>query len=143
MATTIYKTKDGKEFESEMEAIRHEKTLEKKVEVNVTQELMFNLIERASFNGFDGEKAVKFLKKNKELWKGATMGNDYYYTLRDIEDDMWHADTLKVLCETEENAEILKKKIKTSLSPDEISLEPLSNSSMDRGQKLVIRAWWD
>lgn len=140
---TVYKTDDGKEFDLERDALYHEQSLRKNDEINGTQELMFQLIERASFNGFDGEKTVKFLRKNRSLWDGVTMGNDDYYTLRDIEDDSWHADTLKILAR-EGCAEELKKKVKQSLSPDEISIEPLSSSrSADSEGKKVIRAWWD
>jgi hypothetical protein len=138
----IFRTKDGKEFDYERDAIYHEKSLEKSTEINATQSLMFDLIKRASFNGFDGEQAVKFLIRNRDLWKGVTMGNEEYYTLRDIDEDSWHADTLKVLAVDENAAQTLKKKIKASLSPDEISIENLSSSAVG-DQGTVVRAWWD
>lgn len=138
----IFRTKDGKEFETESDAINHESSLEKDTTINTMQELMFKIIERASFNGFDGQKTVKFLRRNKSLWRGVTMGNDDYYTLRDIEDDIWNADTLKILCVAGKEQE-LKKKVKASLSPDEISIESLNDDAFGGRESKVIRAWWD
>lgn len=137
----IYRTKDNQVFDNERDAIYHEKTLEKNADVNVTQMLVFDLIKRASFNGFDGEKAVSYLVKNKDKWIGV-MPEVEYYALRDIDDDSFNIDTLLVRCLDEDTARLFMPLLKINLSPDEINVEEFKG---DYGVKTknIIRLWWD
>jgi hypothetical protein len=137
----IYRTKDGVEFESESDAIYHEKSLQKNTEINATQMLVFDLIKRASFNGFDGEHTVNYLTKNKDKWVGV-MPEVEDYALRDIDDDSFHIDTVLVKCKNEETAKEFKDLLKRNLSPDEISLE-VDTQDYNGKAKRIIRMWWD
>jgi hypothetical protein len=137
----IYKTKDNKEFETEQEAVYHEKSLEKNTSVNTTQMMVFDLIKRASFNGFDGEHTVNYLIKNKDKWIGV-MPEIEDYALRDIDDDSFHIDTILIKCETPEIAKEFLPLLKRNVSPDEISVEE-DSQDYNRKSKRIIRLWWD
>ena len=127
----IYKTKDNKEFDNELDAIRHERDITRKTEINTTQELVFELLKRASFNGFDGEHTVSYLIKNKDKWDGV-MPRIEYYALRDIEDDSFHIDTVEVKCIDDETAEVFAPMLSRNLHPQDCSID---------GN--IIRMWWD
>jgi len=138
---TIYRTKDGEEFEKELDALYHEKSLEKKSTVNPTQMLVFDLIKRSSFNGFDGEKTVNYLVKNKENWVGV-MPKVEDYALRDIDGDSFHIDTIQILCKDEESARNLLPKMKKALNADEAGLEADRHDYQNKAQR-IIWLWWD
>lgn len=138
---TIYRTKDNKEFDTEQEAVYHEKSLQKKIEINTTQMLVFDLIKRASFNGFDGEHTVNYLIKNKDKWIGV-MPEVEDYALRDIDNDSFHIDTLLIKCKDEESAKEFLKLLKKNCSPEEISVEQ-DTQDYQKKAKRIIRMWWD
>jgi hypothetical protein len=138
---TIYRTKDNKEFDTEQEAVYHEKSLQKSVEVNTTQMMIFDLIKRASFNGFDGEHTVNYLIKNKDKWIGV-MPEIEYYALRDIDDDMFHIDTLLIKCKDVATANKFLPLLKRNCSPDEIDTEE-DKADYNGKTKRIIRMWWD
>lgn len=127
----IYKTKDNKEFDNERDAVWHEKELVKDESINTTQQLVFELLKRASFNGFDGEHTVSYLVKNKDKWNGVMPKIDYY-ALRDIGHDMFHIDTIEVSCRSEETAETFSVLLKRNLHPQECFVD-----------KNIITLWWD
>ena len=138
---TIYRTKDNKEFETEREAVYHEKSLERKSDVNTTQSLIFDLIKRASFNGFDGEHTVNYLIKNKDKWIGV-MPEVEDYALRDIADDSFHIDTLLIKCENQSIAREFMPLLKRNLNPDECSLIEDTQDYREKSKR-IIRLWWD
>lgn len=124
----------------ERDAIFHERQMDKNNNINTTQMLVFDLLKRASFNGFDGEHCVKFLINNKDKWNGVMFKNNDYYALRDIDDDSLHIDTVEVLCRDEETARSFMKVLKKNLSPDDISIDKLDYNSKDKRR---ITMWWD
>lgn len=133
----IYKTKDNKEFDNELDATRHERFLRQKVEINTTQMIVFDLIKRASMNALDGEHIVDYLIKNKDKWVGV-MPIVEHYALRDIDDDIFHIDEIRIRCHNEESAKKFIPLLKRNLHPDEISIEDKS-----REFNSTIRLWWD
>lgn len=91
---------------------------------NEIQALQFELMRRASFNNFDGERIVKELLAHPDLWEGVIMDRaDYFYSsalgetdakrrrerlakhqepvdlirLRDIGEGYWNVDTVYLL----------------------------------------------
>lgn len=137
----IYRTKDDKEFDTEQEAVYHEKSLQKETEVNTAQMLVFDLVKMASFNGFDGEHCVKYLIKNKEKWAGV-MPEWEDYALRDIDDNTFHMDTLLIKCKDEKSASEFLPLLKKNLNPDEASLEEDRHDYREKSKR-IIRLWWD
>lgn len=129
----LYEAIDGTVFDSEHEAFRHERDLRKSAEVNITQGLIFDLITRCSFNGFDGPEIVKFFLGTVGEWQGVVPEIEDV-TLRDIDEDFFFVDTIRVRCLTQEATSDLFKKIKKHLHPDECDIE---------NDKRTIRLWWD
>lgn len=129
------------------------------------QELQFELMERASFNGFDGEKVVASLQNHSNLWRGVVMDRAYYgeanehgwvsggvnlIKLRDIKDNYWNVDTLFILPTQGKETEL--ELLAQEWGADEVdwvggeeacrmlgsySPEGRSNS------KAILRVWWD
>src|SRR5690606_16132735 len=119
----------------------HEKELQRNTEINTTQMLVFDLIKRASFNGFDGEHAVNYLIKNKDKWIGI-MPQVQDYALRDISSDSFHIDTLLIKCKDEQTAKDFMTLLKRNLNPDECSLE-IDTQDYSGKSKRIISLWWD
>lgn len=128
--------------------------------MNKIQELNLELIKNASFNDFDGEKVVKDLLANKELWRGVVMDRGAYRALsngekglepvcliklRDIEDGYWNVDTLYILpvAGKEKELEMLAK----TWAADEVDYlgEAQSGSLLGGSMKPanILRIWWD
>lgn len=119
------------------------------------QELQFELMKRASFNGFSGEQVVKDLKKNKGLWKGAFMFMLPAYEpinlipLRDIEDNEWNVDTLFINTNKKNLTELLR--IVSTWNADEVEVEKgkkacdfLGSWSKEMEENTrIIKVWWD
>lgn len=137
----IYRTIDNKEFLTEREAYYHEKSLKENLDINTTQRIVFDLLERASFNGLDGQKVVEYLMKNKDSWIGVMPEVDGY-ALRDICGDMFNIDTVLVKCRDEETAKTFKEHLKRNCHPDEISIE-VDEHGYGSKNKTVVRMWWD
>src|SRR5262245_439308 len=87
------------------------------------QEIQLELIRRTNFNDFKGERVCTLLEQHRELWRSALFdrpGITNYaepsqllisglIKLRDLEDNIWNADTLFVFTHTIEGARILAK----------------------------------
>jgi hypothetical protein len=75
------------------------------------QDIQLELIRRTKFNTFDGERVCALLSRHRGLWRAVLFDRlgvpDYTHPgrllmgglikLRDLEDDIWNADTLFVL----------------------------------------------
>lgn len=68
------------------------------------QQLQFELMKKASFNLFDGERVVGDLQEHPGLWRGAVMDREAsepdscdLIKLRDIGEGHWNVDTLFIL----------------------------------------------
>ena len=110
------------------------------------QEIQLDLIERASFNEFDGAQVKQDLMANKDLWKGAIMGrfdNSLLIPLRDIAHDIWNVDTLMILPQAGKEDEL--QELAAGWCADDVELmEGKEVSLMYGGQESkVFRVWWD
>lgn len=119
------------------------------------QEIFFELMERSSFNYFNGRETVKKLKEHQDLWKGVIWGRYQYrelIVLRDIADDSYNADTLFALVKADKVDEFIK--LMQTLSPDEVddvtdnkwvidSYGSWSGGGVHEPGYRIIRVWWD
>lgn len=106
------------------------------------QELLFELMNKGSFNNFDAEEVISDLKEYKELWKSCFMTRVDLLPLRDIEDDCWLVDELYVLLEKkskifESFGEKWDADIHRYLTEEEIK-EQFGNKDY-----IVYYYWWD
>lgn len=110
------------------------------------QEIQLDLIERASFNQFDGAQVKQDLIESKDLWKGVIIGrfdDSLLLPLRDIAHDIWNVDTLMILPQAGKENEL--QKLVAGWGADDIELmEGKEISRMYGGmENQVLRVWWD
>jgi hypothetical protein len=116
--------------------------------INDIQQLQFELMKRASFNEFDGDRVVRSLEENRDLWDGVIMCRQYAegISLRDIGDDYWSVDTVYILLRNGASDEALKKLAKT-WEADEVDYldekEATSFLGTNTSDTRVLRVWWD
>jgi hypothetical protein len=119
--------------------------------MNRVQELQFQLMESASFNGFDGPNVVTSLRNHSDLWRGAVMDRlDSLIKLRDISDGYWNIDTLYILPVDGRENELMA--LAKKWGADEVDwiggeqacmLLGSYSRGMDRKKKIILRVWWD
>lgn len=105
-----------------------------------------DLIERASFNLFDGEQVRRDLMEYKDLWKGVIIGrfeNSLLIPLRDIADDYWNVDTLMILPQPGKENEL--QELASGWGADDVDLLTGHDIAMMYGgrENTVLRVWWD
>jgi len=121
--------------------------------MNKTQEAMNQLMRCASFNNFDGDMVADNLEDNHNLFRGYVFGRFDYATLiplRDIENDVYNADTLYILPAPDKEDE-LEKLVRDTFKADEVDWESEADIQKEMGfggrtsnsDKYVLRVWWD
>ena len=126
------------------------------------QDLIFEIMERSSYNEFNGKAVVKDLQSHKDLWKGVVMDREYgsfdpvdrdgfkhgidLIKLRDICDNIYNVDTLFILPSGKDD-EALRK---LALGWDADEVDWVGNGdhySLGIGGKnsdiKILRIWWD
>jgi hypothetical protein len=131
----------------------------KTLESATVQEIQLELIRRSSFNAFDGEKVVATLLAHRELWQAVIMDRIGFsrsgglavselIKLRDLDANLWNADTLYILTHDREHADQLVQiaardrwsgEVYTHDDPNEVEM---ALGSTKEGQ-VVVRVWWD
>jgi hypothetical protein len=126
------------------------------------QEIQLELIRRTSFNDFNGERVCELLERHRERWRAVLLdrpGVPNYaeparlligglIKLRDLEDNIWNADTLFVLTHTIKDAHEL------AVAFDQANMAAMPHvfedmSAMDRalgtGRETygILTLWWD
>jgi hypothetical protein len=124
------------------------------------QNLQLELIRRTQRNALDGEQVVRDLLRHRDKWAAVLLDRMYLYDksslelplsglikLRDLPHNHWNADTLYILCESREAAQVLMK-----LAEDEwcgmprlIDDEGEVSRSLGswREDNFLVRVWWD
>lgn len=110
------------------------------------QELALKLMELGSFNNFNGKATSNFLKDNSHMWKTAWFGTpNTGLILRDIEDNIYHGDTLYVIVKNDFK-EVFKEYLQEKLRPDECWYEKqpqdFLGSYVGKAEHVLL-AWWD
>jgi len=113
--------------------------------VSRPQELQLELIRLASFNDFDGGRAVDDLLRSRELWTGVLMDAAGLVKLRDIGAGVWNVDTLYVLSSGTDDRAL--ETLVRSWGPDSIGWIEGEAADRELGWSLsglrVLSAWWD
>jgi len=116
--------------------------MEKKATI---QELNLELIRRASFNNFDGERVAEDLLANQILWQGVVMDRGAYgkdidlIKLRDIADNYWNVDTLFILAAEGKEEELMD--LAKSWDANEVNW--MIKPNLGGGDGKVLSVWWD
>jgi len=110
------------------------------------QEIQLDLIERASFNQFDGAQVRQDLLANQHLWKGVIMGRFDSFPLiplRDIASNIWNVDTLMILPQAGREDEL--QELAAAWGADDVEWMAGDKISLMYGglENEVLRVWWD
>ncbi len=123
------------------------------------QDIQLELIRRSSFNSFDGERIIKTLLRHRDIWQAALVDRIHIsrpgklplsglIKLRDLDDNLWNADTLYILTPDRNCAHKLVTVAKEDRwggeehifdDPEEVDM---ALGGAERGQA-VVRFWWD
>jgi hypothetical protein len=123
------------------------------------QDIQLELIRRTRFNAFDGERIVNLLLAHRSLWEAVMLDQMGFsragklpmgglIKLRDLEDNIWNADTLYVLAPDEAAARELAVLPEWEdwggmlrIHADRETVENALGTS--RTSQAVITIWWD
>ncbi len=126
------------------------------------QEIQLELIRRTRFNDFDGEKACEILFRHRDLWRAALLdrpGLANYskpsslltcglIKLRDLDTNIWNADTLFVLTHTAAGAEQLSRAFEEAefgAMPQVYGVSEETDAALGTGREEygILTVWWD
>mgnify|MGYP001608450415 CR=1 FL=1 len=116
--------------------------------ISKAQKFQLDLIARTNFNFFNGKKIVELLKENRRMWRSVLLPLDVL-SLRDLEDNWWHADTLYIYAE-EGWQHSLEELVREQFHADEVhwvggssAADMLGVSRLERTSNVILSAWWD
>jgi hypothetical protein len=126
------------------------------------QDIQLELIRRTRFNDFDGERVCQLLDKHRGLWRAVLLdrpGVPNYdeparlfmgglIKLRDLEDNIWNADTLFVLTYTIDDARELAQAFdQANMGAMPRVYEDMRQMDMALGTGRqtygILTLWWD
>lgn len=114
-----------------------------------TQELQLELIRRTSFNAFDGPRIHRDLLAHRNLWRAVLLdgaGKNDLVRLRDLPDDQWNANTLRISTPDRPNAYAIED-LAQRWEPDTVDVLEGSAAQFALGssyaQECVVTLWWD
>jgi len=116
------------------------------MKINATQELVLKLIERASFNNFNGTKVAEDLRRYSHLWNSVFMISETpLLALRDMPQNIYNADTLYIIPSGEDDEKLVQ--LAETWRPD--SIDWLEGQEAGRllgyyGRSVrILVLWWD
>jgi hypothetical protein len=116
--------------------------------INEFQGIQFTLMEKSSFNYFDGTRVVHDLRSHRRLWCAVVMdeGDGDLIKLREIGNGAWFADTLYILSSGADDGALAR--LAAHWNPDARSW--VSGSSAQKllgeygpGHPRILEVWWD
>lgn len=127
------------------------KQSDSKFRISKIQDLQLQVIAHTTHNNLDGKKIDKLLRKNRQLWRAAMVTGNNLWPLRDMEVDIWLADTLYILAR-EGYEHQLEELVRNRFDADELNwiggkdaIETLGywTKGIEDNPKLVLSIWWD
>lgn len=114
--------------------------------INPTQRVVLNLMKRSSYNEFDGDRVVRSLDSNSDLWVGAYMVPEAYplLPLRDLPDGYHNVSTLYIMSSGVNDEELVA--LARSWRADEVGWltdQEVAHLMGGGGAGRVLRVWWD
>ncbi len=147
--TPAKKKEERKKNAPVIEVVRGEKAPRKPSgKISKAQKFQLDVIARTNFNMCNGEMVVELLKKNRRMWRSAYMPLNSI-SLRDMEDDCWHADTLYIYAEEGWQFQ-LEELVREQFKADEIywvggsgAVDMLGTSEIKDKTQVILSVWWD
>lgn len=113
--------------------------------INPTQRIVLNLMKRSSYNEFDGERVVRDLNSEADLWNAAYMLADGapLLPLRDLPEGYHNVSTLYLMSSGLNDEKLVA--LARTWRADEVEWLPDDEATqlMGGGRGHVLRVWWD
>ena len=118
--------------------------------ISKAQKFQLDVIARTNFNFCEGRKVAELLKENRRMWRAALMPLSLI-SLRDLEENSWHADTLYLYAE-EGWQHSLEELVREQFNADEVhwiggssaaDYLSVSDPELKTKSKVVLSVWWD
>jgi len=118
--------------------------------ISEAQKFQLDLISRTNFNLCDGKRVAELLEENRSLWRAVMMPLDLI-SLRDMEDSVWHADTLYIYVEEGYQFQ-LEELVKEQFNADEVQwiggssavdIMGASGEGFEERSEVILSVWWD
>lgn len=116
--------------------------------ISESQQIQLDIIAKTNFNFFNGRKIAEWLRENHEMWRAVLLPLNLI-SLRDMDDDHWHADTLYIYPEDGwgfKLEEIMREQFQadeTRWIGGETAEDMLGTSEMGDKSYVILEAWWD
>jgi hypothetical protein len=118
--------------------------------ISKAQKFQLDVIARTNFNFCEGRKVAELLKENRRMWRAALMPLSLI-SLRDLEENSWHADTLFLYAE-EGWQHSLEELVREQFNADEVhwiggssasDYLGVSDPELKKKSNVVLSVWWD
>ena len=116
--------------------------------ISEAQQIQLDIIAHTNFNFFEGRKIVELLKANHKMWRAVLLPLDFI-SLRDMDDDWWHADTLYIYPEDGYQFQ-LEELVREQFNADEIqwiggstAANMLGTTEVKDKSFVILEIWWD
>ena len=118
--------------------------------ISKAQKFQLEVIARTNFNFCEGRKVAELLKENCRMWRAALMPLSLI-SLRNLEENSWHADTLYLYAE-EGWQYSLEELAREQFNADEVHWIGgssagrdlgISNPEMAKKSNVILSVWWD
>jgi hypothetical protein len=118
--------------------------------ISSAQKFQLKVIARTNFNFCNGRRIAELLKENKKMWCSVLMPLDFI-SLRDMEENCWHADTLYIYAE-EGYQYPLEELVREQFNANEVhwigssgAADMLGDSSisLENKSQMILSVWWD
>ncbi|MEW5830510.1 MAG: hypothetical protein AB1846_16595 [Chloroflexota bacterium] len=118
--------------------------------ISGAQEYQLDVIARTNFNLCEGRRIAELLKENRRMWRAALMPLDLI-SLRELDDDCWHADTLYLYVEEGYQFK-LEELVREQFKADEVhwigghhaaEIMGAYGKGFEDKSQVVLSVWWD
>ena len=118
--------------------------------ISKRQKFQLEIIARTNFNLCNGKLVAKLLRENRRMWRAALLPLNLI-SLRDLDEDFWHADTLYIYAE-EGFEHALEELVNEQFKADEVywiggsgavDIMGASGEGFEEKSQVVLSAWWD
>jgi len=119
--------------------------------VGELQKLQLDIIAHTSFNSLDGRKIKELLLENCQLWRAVIIHGKEFLLLRELENDIWMADTIYILARVGSESQ-LEELVTENFEADEVhwvrdemALVLFRNMEnyLEQNPPPVLSVWWD
>ncbi len=116
--------------------------------ISKAQKIQLDIISRTNFNSCDGKRIAELLKENRQIWHAVFMPLNTL-SLRSLEQNLWHADTLYIYVEDGFQF-ALESIVREQFDADEISwvggsaaIAMIGTTEVREKSNVVLSVWWD